>query len=68
MENYYSLTLTLEKLEEAKKSDEQSITLYGIHRDCAVRATELFGEKLSLRHFRDSITKQPSATFTFKKS
>ena len=66
MSTYYSLTLTLEKLHEAKKSGNASITLYGIHRDCAARASELFEGELSLKHFKDNITKQPSATFTFK--
>ena len=66
MDNYYSLALTLQKLEEAKKSDEKSVTLYGIHRDCATRATELFEGNLSLTRFKDPITKQQCATFTFK--
>lgn len=64
--NLYSLADALEAVNDAHKKGESSITLYGIHERCAKRVTELFDGNLVLTPFFNNVTRQPSATFSFK--
>lgn len=65
--NLYSLADALEKVKDAKQKGESSITLYGIHERCAKRVAELLEADLEdLKLFFNNVTRQPSATFSFK--
>lgn len=64
--NLYSLADALQKVTDARRNDEPYITLYGIHKHCAQRVAELFEEDLELKFFFNNVTRQPSATFSFK--
>lgn len=56
----------LKALEDAKAKGKSSVTIYGIHGNCAQRVAELSSHKVDTTTFKNKHERQPCATFTFK--
>lgn len=56
----------LKLLEDAKAEGKPSVTICGIHVNCAQRVAELSPHKVDTTTFKNKHHSQPCATFTFK--
>lgn len=62
----YTVIEALKALENAKAEGKPSVTIYGIHGNCAQRVAELSHHKVDITTFSNKHERQPCATFTFK--
>ncbi len=62
----YTVIKALEELNAAKAKGKPSVTLYGIHGNCAQRVKDLSPHKVDFITFRNKHKSQDCATFTFK--